>query len=390
MRVSRRLVWLLTVLLLPTASSLAEDPPQETTAERLKRTLVSEGDPDYRMRAALDLGMNYPDLLVAAVDEVISDKREGDAAVLAAASVKMKLRHLRLLLVWAVSELDGEAELFLDKIDADHPHETVRAIGALGFLGDDSAVDRLLEIIREPDEQPALQAARALARLGRKSDAKEMVDAALHVESAHVRLHLAWAVQDVLGSSDRAASAFARFARKPGAIGRRAKIMADLLKHDPIPVEKYKVKLAAVRQLFDHEGGAEPPEIRGLTSHTERLQAVFEEMKKRVPGYYHLLCTAVERIEVVREAELFNFRRQIISLNASRVERWDRNELFEYYLIQYATIMFLAQMGDPCEGHRGWEEGLMDGWRFALDDGRLGLPKDPNEFMRGVLEDPPW
>ena len=104
-----------------------------------------------------------------------------------------------------------------------------------------------------------------------------------------------------------------------------------------------------------------------------------------------MFCTAVQRIEVKKDAELFDFRRRTIALEASRVKRWaERDGLIEYYLVQYGTIMFLSVMGEPCKGHRGWEEGVMDGWRFALDDGRFGVSKDPDEFMRGVLADPPW
>ena len=79
-----------------------------------------------------------------------------------------------------------------------------------------------------------------------------------------------------------------------------------------------------------------------------------------------------------------------VNLRPSRISRWDRDELFNYYLIQYGSIMFLRLLGDPGEGHRGWEQGIMDGWRYAIDSKKIGVDKDPNKFFKGIVQDPPW
>ena len=43
---------------------------------------------------------------------------------------------------------------------------------------------------------------------------KKIVDAALNVNSEHVRIHLAWAAQDAMGSANAAKGAFKKYASK--------------------------------------------------------------------------------------------------------------------------------------------------------------------------------
>ena len=250
--------------------------------------------------------------------------------------------------------------------------------------------ETLLDLVRGEDQQIALQAARALARTGRTKDGSAIVEAVLGVDTEHVRLHLVWALQDMVKSEDKAKALLAKYARKKGTIGYRARDAIDALDDRLAPVEKYQVKFATIRKRFTPSGGRKPPTLSGLSSATTRVQGILDDMKQSRPGYYHLFCAAVEKIQISRNSWVLNFKKRTVNLRAARIAKWDRDPLFVYYFIQYGTIMFLQQMGDPSEGHRGWEEGVMAGWQYAMDSGKVGVDRNPDTFMKGVIDDPPW
>ncbi len=375
---------------LPPSPIKADEPAPDSDAARYARSLANEEAPGILLLAAKRLAERHPDQLAWALDKLIKDRRTEVAGVLVDAAVATKLRHTRLLLAWAASELGEASELFLAKIDNDRPEESARAIEALAFVGDSSVVDRMLQIVRGQDEQVALQATRVLARLAGRSHAKDIVDATLAINNKHVREHMIWAVQDVLKSTGAAKKAFGRYARQESTPGYRAKDAIKLLDYADAPVEKYKVKFATIRKFFDPKNGVPEPQIVGSPEHVTRVRGIFEGLKKNYPGYYHLICSSVKKVQITDATWTIDHKQHTVNLRTCRLSRWNRDELFDYYLIQYGSIMFLKQLGDPGEGHRGWEQGVMDGWRYAIDGKKIAVDKDPNKYFKGVIQDPPW
>lgn len=390
MSARRMLALTLATLLLAGALARAEDPPVDLVAEKYAKTFLESEDEEQRIEAGLDLCRRNPDRMAAALDTLIKDRRKGDVELLATIAVRTRARHTRLLLVWAVSELKGTHELFLDRIDYDYMVESMAAIEAIGFLGDPDPIPKLMEYTRGDDELLAVAAARALCRLCKKKHLNAFVKNLLEVDTMHVRLHLVWGVNDIVGKADKAAKVFDRYARGKGTISIRAKDSIDVLKYDPPPALAYKVKLETVRKYFGPKARTKRPKIAGSAEETKKLVAALDTMEKVLPADYHLLCTAVTEIRIAKADRIINPARRIVSLRPSMVAKWDRESLYHYYLVQYSTILFLGMMGEANEGHRGWEEGVMTGWRWAMDTGKLTVEKDPTKFLEQTLQNPPW
>jgi hypothetical protein len=382
---------LLCLCILTAAPALASDPPKRPDIEEVKKTFAEEGPFADRVKAGVALGFWEPDELAKILDEMVKEQKPRELEVLAKVAVQTKVRHVRLLLGYAISQY-GEAgtQALRDRIDNDYPHETVRAIGLLGFLGDPSVWSRLLELIRSENERVGVMAARALARIGTKSQAAELIEVGLTVDNRHVRTHIAWAVQDLLGKKKAALTAFGKFQRQRGAMGARAKEMMAVLMDEISPPQKYKAELADVREFFTPKRGVRIPPLKAPKDHRERIQKVLEAMKERVPAYYHLICTTVDLVEVSSSDYRFDHKRGAINLRYADLIKWDRDELLEYYMVRYATIVCLAKMGDPTQGHRGWEEGMIDGWWYAMDHTLIALPEQLDEFVKQFLRAPPW
>lgn len=379
------------VLFLALFLTAAAAPAKAADAEEWRKTFVAVGTPADRAKAGIQLALEDPDLFATAVQEIVSEGREGDAAVLADVAVKIKVRHIRLLLTWAVSRFkEGAAKAFLDKIDNDRPTESVFAIEAVGFLKDHAAYPRVLELLRNQNELIAVQAARAAARIGKGADARDLSQAAVEIDNSHVRLHLVWATQDVAGSKGAAANLFKRFAGDRGTMGFRAKEALAVLEDEMAPVEKYKVKLDEVTKLFNVRGGVKAPPIKGTDEYVAQITSGLAEMKKKSPAWHHMVCTSIQKIEVSGALWRFEFKSGAVNIRPADLIKWDRDELTEYYLIRYAAILLLAKMGDPTEGHRGWEEGFMEGWQYAMEHTKIAVEEDPVEFLKGRIAARPW
>jgi hypothetical protein len=387
MSMMRRTVLFLALSLL----ALSGTPLQAAEIEDLQKIFIGPGDMDERIKAGLDLAARDPDALAKAVDKVVKVKLEGDANLLAAVAVRVKQRHIRLMLTFGASKFKGLAgAAFLEKIDNDYPQETIRAIGSLGFLRDHTAYERIVGQLRNQNELIAIAAARALARIGLSKDAAELVKTAVEVDNEHVRLHLTWAVQDMMKSKKKAQSAFGKYAAKRGTIGFRAKEAVAMLEDELTPVEPYKIKLDQARKFFTPRRGLKPPPINAPTAQKEQIEAALSGLKKNSPAWHHYVCTSIRSIEVSAKLELFDFQKGGINIRHADLIKWDRQELVEYYLIRYAGIMYGAQMGDPKEGHRGWEEGMMDAWVYAMDFTKIAVDEDPVKFLKGRIRARPW
>jgi HEAT repeat protein len=375
-------LFLLTLIAVPALGSEIDE---------LQAVFSTPGDADARVKAGMDLAKRDPDALATAVDALMKAANPGDADILVMVAVQTKVRHIRLLLAWAASTFKDEATAaFLDKIDNDYPDRSIRAVECLGFIGDHVAYERIVGLLRNQNELIAIQAARALARIGQPKDASALATTTLEVDNGHVRLHLTWAVQDILKSKKKALGAFGKFMGKRGTIGFRAKEAVAMLEDELCPVEKYNVKFAEVRKFFTPRGGVKVPPIRAPEEQKAKLLEGFEGLKRNSPGWYHFVCTAIDSIEVSGSLELFDFNKHTVKVRFADLIKWDRSELVEYYLIRFAGIMFLGRMGDPKEGHRGWEEGMMDGWIYAMDHTKIAVIEDPVEFMKERIKARPW
>jgi hypothetical protein len=380
--------------LMPTALALLvllTTPALGAENEELQKIFSSPGDMKARVAAGLDLAKRDPDALAKAVDAVVKAKQEGDAELLATVAVQTKLRHIRLLLTWGASKFKGQAgAAFLGRIDNDYPQETIRALECLGFLRDHQAYERIAGLLRNKNELIGIAAARALARIGLSKDVPALVKTALDVNNGHVRLHLTWAVQDMMGSKKKAQSAFGKYMGKRGTIGFRAKEAVALIDDELTPIQKYKIKLDQARKFFTPRGGTKIPPIKAPDEQKKQLIEGFEGLKRNSPAWYHYVCSSINMIEVSGAIWLFEFKRGAINCRFADLIKWNRPELVEYYLVRYAGIMFLGRMGDPTEGHRGWEEGMMDGWIYAMDYTKIALEEDPAAFLKERIRARPW
>jgi len=383
------------LFLLLAVGVLAPSPARaQDKEEDWAQKLVESEDREARIEAGIKLGARDPDALAEALDKVIKAKREGDVGVLATIAVKTKVIHVRYLLVWAASRLDGTAAAFREKIDNDHPWESLRAIEALGLLKDKDSADVLITQLRNENEMVALEAARSLGRIGDKKLANPLIEATLQNDNRLVRTQAAWAVQDVLGSRKGAISAFARFSRKKGTEGFRAKEAVGILGDELANPQSYKVKLDVVRKLFAKRGGAKTPRVEGPTENQETFNKVLELMKKDTPDYWHLVTVACSEITVTGNEQMFDFDTGKLNFRFRDLSAWEgREELYAYYLVRYATIMFTAgKMGEAREGQRGWEKGIMEAYWYAMDYTKLALDEDPAAFYKSVINmrPAPW
>ncbi|MCU0725859.1 MAG: HEAT repeat domain-containing protein [Planctomycetes bacterium] len=378
----------LTVLILALSVSAAT----ADELSELKQTFVSGTDAKDRLAAGMDLALKNPDAFAKAVDEVLKAKLPADAELFARIAVKLKVRHLRLLLVWAASQYGPEASLaaFLDRIDNDYPMESVRAIEGLGFLRNHGALSRLMDLLRSPNELIAVQAARAIGRVGSKGDAGLVLDAAIAVDNGHARVHLVWALQDLTGGKGTAQKMLAKYMGKQGTQGFRAKEAMAILEDGIAPPEDYKVKLETIRTFFGKKDSPKLPPIDGPKDETEKVKKALAELAKKSPAWYHLVCATLSQIKVSGAPDILDHKAGILHLRFLDVSKWDRSELFEYYIVRYATILFLGKMGDPLDKHRGWEEGMMEGWWYAMDHTQIALDEDLLKFIQEALKNAPW
>jgi hypothetical protein len=58
--------------------------------------------------------------------------------------------------------------------------------------------------------------------------------------------------------------------------------------------------------------------------------------------------------------------------------------------VRFATIMFLGRMGDPTENHRGCEEGIAEGWRYAMAHTKIAVDEDLSAYLKDTLAKKPW
>lgn len=394
---SRKLVVLalLAGLLVGSGAARAED---DARSDALAKTLVSGTDADERVAAGIKLAGTDPNAYAAALDDLVKEKREGDVKILASIGVKLKPATTRLYTVWAASRLDGAADAFAFKIDNDHPYESMRAIDALGYLGDPSVVDKLMFQLRSQKELIGVQAARALCRVATKKQAKDLVDAALDIDNEHVRQHICWTLKDVLKSSKAAGGMFARYQGDRGTVGFRAKEALSFLQDDETRPENYKEKLDTVKDFFGKRSGVKAPPVSGPEEYRVPVEKALADLEKEAPDWFHLVATAVKEITITGSEDLFDVNRQVINLRLRDLVNWKeedgtfRTQLASYYLIRYATIIFLSKMGDPSEGHRGWEEGLTAGWWYAMDYTKIAVDEELYEFLKGIINarPPPW
>lgn len=368
-------------------------PARGDELEDLRKTFLEGEDSGDRVSAGIKLALAAPDAFATAVEEAVERLKEGDERILATVAVKLKVRHLRLLLAWAADQWkDLAVPAFLARVDNDYPLETMRAIEAIGFVGagDGAAMTRLYELLRNPDELIAVEAARAIARVGTKRDAAEVAKNTVEVDNSHVRVHLAWAVQDLVGGRSGALKMFARYAGRNDTIGYRGKEAMAIIDDDLAPPEKYKVKLETIRSFFNPRGGTKPPPVDAPKEEKERIEKALQEIYRKSPAWYHMICSSVKRIKVTGEPEFFDFPNSVLNLKFAELIKWDRSELIEYYLVRYACILFLARMGDPQTGHRGWEEGFIEDWLYAMEHTMIALDEDLRAYVKERLKASPW
>ena len=370
----------------------------EEAEESLVKAFVSGEDREERVRAGLKLSREAPNTLADALEDLVKAKREDDATLLAEIAVKTKPAHIRLLLVYSASKLDGAVAAFGSQIDNDHPWESIRALEALGFLKDPASVATIRQSLRSQNELVGVAAARALARAATKKDGKLLVDALVNQDNEHVRQHLAWAMRDTQGSARSAGGMFARMAGKPGTTGFRAKEALAVLEDDESPVESYKVKLDTAKDFFGKRAGKKLPPVNGPDEYAGDIKKALEGLQRQCPDWYHMVCSVVSEITLSGNEWIFEFNKGILNLRLRDIINWKdkdgslRSDLVCYYVVRFTTIMYLKKMGDPGEGHRGWEEGLMAGWWYAMDHTKIAVDEDAYKFLKAILESrpPPW
>ena len=367
--------------------------------EDLKEILLKKDASDrVRVKAGVELGTKDPVVFASVLGTLRTEKREGDEKVLTKIAVMTQARQTRLLAVWAASVFgDLAVESFIDKIDNDHPKETIFACEALGFMKAGAAYDRLAELLRNQNDMIALAATRALSRCAPKAKAKDLAGLSLNVDSSIVRVHLVWAVQDIAGKKKTAMTAFSAYKSKKGSVGFRASEAVNILKDEMSPVQKYEEKLDTVKTVCVPKKGVKLPAIRGKADYTAPVKEALELMAKKAPDYYHLICVSIKVIEIKGEQWILKPKPKAVNLRLLDLVKWKdkktgkiRRDLIEYYLVRYATILFLKEMGDPWEGQRGWEEGMIEGWRYAWAHTQIAVSEDLTTFLKAAIRKKPW
>ena len=381
--------------LAPAIPAEEEEPQAADWAERL----INATDPDERIDAGVKLGWKDPDALAKALDTVIKAKTEGDAIIVATMAVKTRVISTRYLLAWAASKMEGYGAAFRERIDNDHPWESMRAIECLGVLKDRESKDAIITQLRSDNTLVAMQAARSLGRMGDKKLANELAQQALTIDDKQVRIHIAWAVQDLLGSQKGAMGVFAKLTRKKGTAGFRAKEALSILEDEKSSPVTYKLKLDTIRKMFAKRKGTKTPPIDGPSENKDRFVRVMKAMKTDMPDYWHLVSIAVKEIKISGEQQLLYFDTKKLNFRFTDLGGWgersetEMDELYAYYLIRYATIIFLGgHMGEAQEGQRGWEKGVMEAYWYAMEFTKIAVSEDPMKFYLSIINKrpPPW
>ncbi|MEN8149838.1 MAG: HEAT repeat domain-containing protein [Planctomycetota bacterium] len=397
---TRAAVWVMAVLLVfGLAFSGVAPAKEEGKSSDWAEKLVGASDADERIDAGVKLGWKDPDALALALDQVVKAKAEGDAQIIAAVAVKTRVVSTRYLLAWALSKLEGAAVALRERIDNDHPWETMRAMEILGILKDRDSKDAMLQQLRNDNMLVAVQAAKSLGRMGDKKLASEMAEACLTLDDKQVRIHVAWAVQDLLKSQKGAMGAFAKHQRKKGTAGFRAKEAMSILEDEKSPPVAYKLKLDSIRKMFAPKRGRKSPPVNGPSENKDRFVRVLAQMKKDTPDYWHLVSMSLREVTISGEQQLLYFDTKKLNFRFTDLGGWgersesEMDELYAYYLIRYAAIIFLGgHMGEAQEGQRGWEKGVLEAYWYAMEYTKIAVSEDPTEFFLSVINKrpPPW
>lgn len=376
----------------PPAAGAAEEPAGELGAAA--KTLSTATDAEERVRAGILLATKDPDLLFETIEVLAKKKNEADAPVFAAIAVQAKTPHVRLLLAHTAARVGDAAAAFSGRIDADHVPQSMRAIEALGYLRAAPALDRLKQLLRSSNETLAIQSARALSRVATKKDVKDLFDTALDVDSSHVRQHIGWTLRDIVGR--QAEAMFEARVGAGGTAGFRAKEALAFLQDDETKGIDPKVKLDEIRNLFGRK--TRLPPIGGQEEYRAEVQAAIEALKDSAPEWYHFVCRAVSEITLSGNEAIFEFKKNSLNLRLRDLVGWKdkygklQKDLVQFYVIRFAGILFYQRMGDSGEGHRGWEEGIALGWRYAIDHTTLAVDESLEAYLKDILnrKPPPW
>lgn len=318
-----------------------------------------------------------------------------DFALLLELSTKSADRVTRLLALGSLRDIDGAKALeeIRKRADGENQLPTVFSIEGMALLGSHDDVPRLLELAGSRDSLIAAAALRALPRLADKKDLDQIIDVSLRQEELRLADYGAWAAQDISKKQESVVKAYEKIAKKKGddrASG--ASSVVAMLGDNPPPPHKWGDELTQARSALL---GA--PSIIGIDArnarHREKLEAALAWMKENVPTFHLMLRASAKVVRMPGENpnDLIDVEGGVALVPLNYSGHSERQ--LAYHLARSAGILFQKKLGNPCEGHRGWELPIFDSYDVCVaaklyDAGPGRLPR--KTFVQDRINGRPW
>ena len=356
------------------------------------------GDSPAARVEALDAAIRTDvDGAVAALAKLGSTSKSADAdlAFLVEVAVTHKDRPIRLLSLGALRALDAARALAALRTRADGENQlpTVFAIEGIGHLGSHDDVSRLLELAASPDPLIAAAALRALPRLATKKDIDAIVDLSLGYENLRLADYGAWAILDLSKKTDSVVKLYEKIAKKKSdPRASRANSIVAMLGDNPPRAQKWGDELTAARDALLAAPKVVPIDARNAR-HREKVEDTIAWIKENSPCAYLTLRASAKILRMPGENVDGH-------MDLEKAEAWiplgyagQTEKQLAYHVTRVGSILFQHKVGNPSEGHRGWELAIFDSYDVCVaaklyNAGPGGLPR--KLFVEDILAKRPW
>ncbi len=380
------------VLSAPSAFA-AEDPAELLAGENVKARLArAEGLKKEQMSELVQA-------LVAMSDRKLKKGVEypEDLDFLAEFTVAETTRALRLLAIGAGQHLGaaGFAERLRALADGEQRGRSARAAEALGYVGGKADLPRLLELAASSSQSIAVFACEALAKLGdRKTTVDGLIKIALEHANPEVADHATWAALDLLKNRKALLKKLKKAAGKDEVLGVRRGSLEAMLLDGAEPMEWDDDVLKNARDTILAAAATVPIETRDK-KHRAKVESALAWLQENMPGALLVVRASTTRIEIPGKTEPkahVDLKESVVCVPLQYAGAQSGKQL-AYHLLRVATVLFDKRIGNPYQGHRGWENAISDTYDLcrisgAYNAGRGGINRDA--FLETILSKRPW
>ncbi len=386
------------LLLVAAASTGAASPPPQD-ADSLRATVLDAAlKDDARIKAARSLEEKDPEGLGTALLDLAKKKDPHNLSFLLDVALRSEGRHIRVAAVYAAWQCapDTVVAAFVKAFAGEDDKIVMRAIEAAGLLAvpskDKTVAAALVEQAAGETPLRAIEAARALSRIGDKRLQQDLVDLCARVKDNHVRKHLVWALQDQLGPR-AAEKRLTPLKGRPGEEGRNAVEAIEIVKDaEEEPFTWDPMALKSVPDWWAGRSKGLVPDIAiGDPDTKERVQSWFDHLQKIGPTWRHLAASTFSKVVLrpANEDRVVDAKTRSLFLGASEILLCESAWQGSYVMARDACLGLAAGLGEPVRGHRGWEPAYVEIHTFFATDGEH-RPGPLAEFVANQVAKKGW